>query len=128
MVTNQAGIAKGLYTDKEVWQCHQLLQEACHGALDALYFSPYHPDFGASLGRKPGSLLFEKAIAKYGLSAPDSWMIGDQERDLIPAQSLGMKTIRIYGQHPVESIGDYQCPNLAEAASMILSSERATKS
>ena len=36
--------------------------------------------------------MFERAIAKYGIQAEGSWMVGDKERDLIPAKKLGLTT------------------------------------
>ena len=44
VVTNQAGIAKGLYKADDVWACHAFFQERCGHLLDDLYFSPHHPD------------------------------------------------------------------------------------
>lgn len=90
VVTNQAGIAKGLYTEDAVWACHQKIQNACGGLLDDLYFAPSTPAVSESLGRKPGSLLFEKAVAKYRIAVAESWMLGDSPRDLIAAQKVGI--------------------------------------
>ncbi len=79
VVTNQAGIAKGLYSRKELIQCYQFIQDACNGVLDALYFCPYHPKYDSeSLSRKPGSLLLEKAVARFAIDPLQSWMIGDR--------------------------------------------------
>lgn len=96
IITNQSGIAKGLYTDKDVKICYEILQNACGNILDGLYFAPYHPDFDSqNLTSKPHSLMFEKAIAKFDIDVKQSWMIGDKERDLIPATKLGVKTVLI---------------------------------
>jgi len=95
VVTNQSGIAQGIYTQQEMEKCHNYLQEQCGGVIDYFYFSPYHPKVSESLGRKPGTLLFEKGIAKFNIDPQLSWMVGDRGRDLIPAKQLGMKTILI---------------------------------
>src|SRR5687767_9623731 len=63
VVTNQGGIAKGLYTKEEVFACHEKLQQACGHIIDALYYAPSHPSVSESLSRKPDSLMLEKAIA-----------------------------------------------------------------
>ena len=64
VITNQSGIAKGLYERKHVFAIHEAIQKACGGVLDDLYFCPYHENFDSrSLTRKPGSLLIEKAAA-----------------------------------------------------------------
>ncbi|MGB3183034.1 MAG: HAD-IIIA family hydrolase [Cyclobacteriaceae bacterium] len=95
VITNQAGIAKGLYTKDQVLQCHKVLQEACGYCLDHLYYAPWHPSVSESLSRKPGSLMFERAIARYSISPSVSYMVGDKERDLIPAASLGIRTVSV---------------------------------
>ena len=70
--------------------------------------------------RKPDSLMFEKAIAKYNISASDSWMIGDKERDLIPAKKLGIKTVLI-GKGSSD-YADLVAENLVEAVAILLAS------
>ncbi len=105
VITNQAGIAKGLYTSRDVIACYHKIQQACGNVLDGLYFSPYHPDYSASLGRKPGYLLFERAIAKYRISVNDSWMVGDKERDLIPAAKVGIPNRVLISHEPSAIIG-----------------------
>ena len=39
--------------------------------------------------------MFEKAIARFDVDVSLSWMIGDRGRDIIPARTLGLKTIQI---------------------------------
>jgi D-glycero-D-manno-heptose 1,7-bisphosphate phosphatase len=102
VITNQAGIAKGRYTIEQMRACHQKMQNACAGQIDAVYFAPLHPSVSESLARKPGSLLFERAIAKFNLDPTACWMVGDKQRDLDPAKSLGLKTIGV-GSLPLEA-------------------------
>jgi len=73
--------------------CHAYFQQQSGGLIEAFYYAPGHPDYSESLSRKPGTLLFERAIAKYGIDPAQSWMIGDKERDLVPAKKLGMQTV-----------------------------------
>lgn len=122
VVTNQSGIAQGIYTQAEMEVCHAYLQKECGGLIDHFYFSPYHPKVTESLGRKPGSLLFEKAIAKYTIDPLSSWMIGDRGRDLIPAKKLGMRTIQIGKEVEPENQGDYTVNHLLEATDIICAS------
>jgi D-glycero-D-manno-heptose 1,7-bisphosphate phosphatase len=120
VVTNQAGIAKGLYTAENVHMIHQAMQEASGNALDDLYFSPYHPQHsGMSLSRKPGSLMLEKAIAKYDIDPSQSWMVGDRDRDMEAGKNAGVRTIHIVPGDE-ESYGDYAALNLLEASEIIL--------
>src|SRR5690606_18055286 len=56
VITNQAGIAKGLYTSVDVQKVHDRMNEAYGNVLDDLYFAPHHEDYTTrSLSRKPGS-------------------------------------------------------------------------
>ena len=123
VVTNQAGIAKGLYTAENVYMIHQAMQEASGNALDDLYFSPYHPqNSGISLSRKPGSLMLEKAIAKYDIDPSQSWMVGDRDRDMEAGKNAGVRTIHIIPENE-KSYGDYAAVNLLEAANIILKNQ-----
>ena len=120
VITNQAGIAKGLYGPELVYAIHKKMQEASGGILDDLYFSPYHPDYsGKSLSRKPDSLLLEKAIAKYSIDTDHSWMIGDRSRDMAAGHKAGLRTVHVVNEDET-SAGDYAAANLLEAAKIIL--------
>ena len=67
VITNQAGISKGLYTRKQMQACHGILMEKTGHLIDHIYYSPYHPSFSESLTRKPETLMIEKAIAKFDI-------------------------------------------------------------
>lgn len=121
VITNQSGIAQGIYTQKDMQRCHAFFQEQTGALIDHFYFSPYHPSVTASLGRKPGTLLFEKAIAKYAIHTHVSWMVGDRGRDLIPARKLGIKTIQVGYEIERENMGDFTVKDLTEATQIILS-------
>jgi D-glycero-D-manno-heptose 1,7-bisphosphate phosphatase len=120
VVTNQSGIAQKLYTQQQMEACHTYFQKACGNRIDHFYFSPYHPSVTASLARKPGSLMFEKAIARFDIDIAQSWMVGDRGRDIIPARELGIRTIQIGHDIEAENRADYQVENLLEAARLIL--------
>ena len=119
VVTNQSGISKGIYTIEQMKACHEYFQLNCGVAIDWFYFSPYHRSVTNSLLTKPGSLMFEKAIAKFKIEASKSWMVGDRGRDLIPARQLGIKTIQIGDEVEKENEGDYKVKSLLEAAGII---------
>src|SRR5689334_7180994 len=78
VVTNQGGIAKGIYTKADMQACHQKLQQETGNLIDAIYYSPDHPFVSKSLSRKPASLMLEKAIAKFNTDLGNSFIIGDQ--------------------------------------------------
>lgn len=120
VVTNQSGIAQGIYTQQEMEACHHYLQQACDQAIDHFYFCPYHPSVTASLARKPGTLMFEKAIAKFDIDVAQSWMVGDRGRDIIPARSLGLRTIQIGNEIEPANMADQRVENLLAAAELVL--------
>jgi D-glycero-D-manno-heptose 1,7-bisphosphate phosphatase len=87
-----------LYGKAEVERLHDYLhaQLAAQGAaIDAVYYCPHHPSQGRCLCRKPGSLLLERAIARHGIDASSSVMIGDRERDIEAAAAVGVKGILV---------------------------------
>lgn len=94
VITNQGGIAKQLYTVAELEKMHQYMfaeVEKAGGEITEAYFCPHHPDFGMCLCRKPGSLMVQKAIAKYNINPATSIFIGDKERDVVCAEGAGVK-------------------------------------
>ncbi|MFD2246991.1 D-glycero-alpha-D-manno-heptose-1,7-bisphosphate 7-phosphatase [Pontibacter ruber] len=95
VVTNQGGVAKGLYKKEDVLACHQKLQNECESLIDALYYAPSHPNYSESLSRKPDSLMLERAIAKYNIDPALSWMVGDSKRDLEAAEKVGVRSILV---------------------------------
>ena len=122
VITNQAGIARGLYNADAVYAIHEQMQEASGNILDDIYFSPHHPEFsGKSLSRKPDSLLLEKAIAKYDVDPDQSWMIGDRVRDMEAGHKAGLRTIQVVSENET-SAGNFAAANLLEAAKIILNS------
>lgn len=119
VVTNQAGITRGLFTEKDMHLCHNYMMEETGHLIDDIYYSTYHPDFSHSLMRKPDSLMFEKAMTKYRIDPLQSWMVGNSERDLIPAVKLGIQTVYI-GDHPPDLDIRFAAPDLLEAANRII--------
>jgi len=96
IITNQSGIAKGIYKREDVYMIHQAIQDGTGVELDDIYFCPYHEKFDShSLTRKPGSLMIEKAAAKYDVDMDASWMVGDHERDISAGTRAGLRTIRL---------------------------------
>ena len=122
VITNQAGIAKGLYTREDVMRCHQYLQEQCGYLIDDIYFSPHHPDYTTrSLTRKPDSLMLEKAIAKYNIDVKRSWMIGDAPRDMHAGRRVGVKTVQVRHTKNQLTAGDWEAKSLLEASERVIS-------
>jgi len=114
VVSNQRGIALGLYTAADVENIHASLQNLlkAHGAhLDAFYFCPH--DKKECNCRKPLPGLFEQAAAQFpDLVAETSVMIGDSLSDIEFGHRLGMKTVFI------EAAPEHQNPGAHRAAEM----------
>lgn len=92
LVTNQSGIARGLYNEADYEAVQRRLAEVLttHGArLDAAYFCPHHPQFtGRCECRKPGTKLFRDAEAALGIDLAKSWWVGDRLSDVQPARAF----------------------------------------
>jgi D-glycero-D-manno-heptose 1,7-bisphosphate phosphatase len=93
VITNQSGIARGQFTlaDYEAVRARVTDVLAEHDAqIDATYYCPHHPDFGGACQcRKPGTLLFDLAIADLGIDPRLSMFAGDRLRDVMPARKYG---------------------------------------
>jgi D-glycero-D-manno-heptose 1,7-bisphosphate phosphatase len=119
VVTNQGGIAQGLYTRADVLACHDKLQQACGGIIDYLYYAPAHPSVSASLARKPDSLMLERALARFRIDPGQSWLVGDRLRDIAAARKAGVPAILV-GQDETAPDGVLQVADLAAATRFIL--------
>ena len=99
VVTNQAGVARGLYREEDIaalhgWMAATLAAEA--EGIDAFYYCPFHPDLEPdpahdgnnapwrreSRWRKPGPGMLEQAMRDFPVRRDGSFMIGDREGDL----------------------------------------------
>lgn len=122
IVTNQSGIAKGIYSRAQMQVCHDFTNMTTGHSIDAIYYAPCHPSVSESLTRKPSSLMFERAIARFNVDPVRSWMIGDKERDLLPAQQLNIPGILIDETLPrPKTIAKTTVGSLYAAADWILS-------
>lgn len=99
LVTNQAGIAKGLYTEQDysALMHHVELELAAKGAhLDDVRYCPFHPDATveryrkASRWRKPGPGMLEDLLQSWPVDVSRSLLIGDKESDLQAAEQVGI--------------------------------------
>ena len=93
VVTNQSGIARGLYGENEYHAVAQRLDDLLAEAgssVDATMYCPHHPDFGPACEcRKPATGMFRQAAAELGLDLADSYYVGDKALDVAPALELG---------------------------------------
>ena len=99
-VSNQSGIARGLYPEADYHAAQRRLSEllAAEGGarIDASFFCPHHPAFtGPCSCRKPGTKLFEDATAALGLNVARCWFVGDRPSDVAPARTLGGRALLV---------------------------------
>ena len=108
VITNQGGLAKGWYSANVLDQMHtQLITTyAEQGVLiSEVYYCNHHPEYnGKCLCRKPGSLMLEKALARFGIDASQSYCIGDRERDVIAGEAAGVTGILIDSDQPIGDV------------------------
>ena len=117
VVTNQRGVALGLYTVEDVGILHTQLVAAAqeHGAsIDGFFFCPH--DKGVCLCRKPGTGMFEQARAlDPRIDFSRSVIIGDSLSDIEAGERLGMQTIFIDGVRESQKAGAEKARLLAGA-------------
>jgi D-glycero-D-manno-heptose 1,7-bisphosphate phosphatase len=128
VVSNQRGIAKGLYTAADLEAMHakfQRLLEREGARIDAFFICPH--ETGECNCRKPLPGLFEQAVARFPeITAATSVMIGDSPTDVEFGRRLGMKTILIDAQHraagaeEAATLADLRFASLPEAVDALL--------
>lgn len=98
VITNQAGIARGLYTHHEVNRIHDFMVEEFRKRgiqILEVYYCPHYGEISECLCRKPHSLMIEKALARFDIDANRSFFIGDRKRDMEAAAGAGVKGILV---------------------------------
>jgi len=96
-VTNQSGIARGLYTRETVEQIHERIQaRLARGGtrIDRFYYCPHAPADGCDC-RKPKLSLFLQAERELGLGRVGSGIIGDRWLDISVGAQLGLRRVLV---------------------------------
>lgn len=120
--TNQQGIAKGLYTEKDLKDVHDYMQDQIGefgGFIDGIYFAPeLNSDENNTRKPKPSmGLQAQKDFPDIDFSK--SIMIGDTNSDILFGKNLGMKTILIASDELVTEEPDLILDSLWEFALLI---------
>src|SRR5256885_11812881 len=123
VVTNQSGIARGLFTQADYERVAARVAELLarqDARIDATYVCPHHPEFGGECEcRKPGTLLFRRAAAEHGLDLTRSAYIGDRWRDVAPGIPLGGRPMLIVNEStPADERGRAQRAGVEIVASL----------
>ena len=99
VITNQAGVARGYFSEEMIQTVHDRLQRGLesHGArLDAIYYCAHHPSVGQPPYRldcdcrKPKPGLISRAVEKFDIDRASSWMVGDRYSDIELARNAGI--------------------------------------
>ena len=107
VVTNQAGIARGYYKEKDVEILHMYINEELskyNAHIDKFYYCPHHPTEGKGKYlkdcncRKPKTGLFERAIEENDIDISESYLFGDKNSDLEAGKKLGIKSFLVDGK------------------------------
>ena len=129
IVTNQSGIARGLYSEDEYHAVAKRLDDLLVEAgspVDVTMYCPHHPDFGPACEcRKPATGMYRQAAAELGIDLADSYYVGDKVADVTPAHALGGVGVLVrtgYGEEEAARVpaGTAVVEDLVEAAHLIL--------
>jgi histidinol-phosphate phosphatase family protein len=136
VVSNQSVIARNLCTLEELKAIHNKMETDLgkkRAKIDAIYFCPHHPDKGYKEERteykidclcrkpKPGMLL--DAARDFNLDLSASFIIGDNDRDILAGINAGCKTVGVmtgYGLKKASVLPDFFFENFAEAVDYIV--------
>jgi D-glycero-D-manno-heptose 1,7-bisphosphate phosphatase len=120
VVTNQAGVAKGYFSEQDVEALHSWIKNEfkIRGIeITAFYFSPYHPQGTVERYkketdcRKPGPGMILQAVKEYDIDLSVSLMLGDKDSDRINID--GLKSLIVKSKY-VKSGYDIETLSLAE--------------
>ena len=115
IVTNQAGVARGYFTEETVEEINRNTQEslAKQGAyIDKIYYCPHHiegivEEYRKDCHcRKPNPGMIEEAAAEFGIDLKNSFVIGDKITDIEAGHRAGCKTILLASESPPNKEGE----------------------
>ena len=117
VVTNQAGIARGYYSEEdfEVLMEFMRVELRAQGVeLDAVYYCPFHPEHGVGKykqeheDRKPGTGMLRRGAREFGLELSESVLVGDRCSDVGAANAAGLRqAFLISGTEAAGCAGEY---------------------
>ncbi|TET19231.1 MAG: HAD family hydrolase [Candidatus Cloacimonadota bacterium] len=129
IITNQSGIKRGYFTEKDVEKVHLGLRSLLlkHGIeIDGIYYSSDLPEEVSST-RKPRTGLIERAERELDIQLDGSYVLGDKRIDIEMGKRKRLKTILVLTGYGMEHKGkvkpDYVAENVYDAAQWIKSME-----
>jgi len=130
IVSNQSGIGRGYFTEKEVNAVHARLQQLLRPAkFEEIVFCPHTPGEACAC-RKPQPEMGNYLIKKYHIDPTRSFMIGDKKADVEFGRAVGFRSVLVTtanGKHHVQKYPDLHpdkiASNLLNAAKFIVKQE-----
>jgi len=117
VISNQAGIARGIITEEQVISVNNELNKKLsefNVQIDAFYYCPFHPDFSSEedcLCRKPSPKMILDASNDLNIDLSKSYFVGDTAADIIAGLTIQLKTILVKTGKGAESISILQNEN-----------------
>ena len=115
VITNQSGVARGLYSESDVIAVHERLRSILRrqGAfIDEIYYCPHHPTYGippyrkVCNCRKPKTGMLEQARRSYSIDLEASFVVGDKCTDIETGKRAGCGTVLVLTGYGVTEVGD----------------------
>jgi D,D-heptose 1,7-bisphosphate phosphatase len=132
LITNQSGIGRGFYHERDYETVINRLTELLGEfdvILDGVEFCPHTPEDSCNC-RKPAIGMAENAVAKLGISLASSFMIGDNRSDMEFGSAIGAATILVDTGLGLEhrkycaEICDHVVPSIKDAIGIVLSEKK----
>lgn len=104
IITNQAGIGRGIFKEEDMHLFNKLLLSDLESAgihIEKLYFCPHHPDDGCDC-RKPEPRWVFEAAKEFAIDLTKSYMLGDHKSDMLMARNAGIKAVFLLTGHGKE--------------------------
>lgn len=98
VVTNQGGVAKGIYTESDVEIVHKYMCRILEDKgvlLHGIYYCPHHESVIDCDCRKPSPGMIDRAIRDLNLDRNRCYLIGDSSRDIEAAKAAQIKGFKI---------------------------------
>ncbi len=141
IISNQAGLARGIFTEDKLQPVHNRFMEVIAAAgveLAACYYCPFYGDgkvekfCKTSDARKPAPGMILRAASRLNICLPQSWMIGDRWDDVGCGIAAGTHTVKLSGNmdkspKPPHVKCDFFADTLLEAAKMIVDQKCVSK-
>ncbi len=108
IVSNQSGIGRGYFTDKEVKAVNDhMLKILKPIKIEDIAYCPHAPSEPCNC-RKPAPALGERLIKKYNIDASQSFMVGDKKSDILFGQNLNMQSILVLTANGKKQLAKYK--------------------